>query len=199
MINLIFDMDGTLIDSANAIVNAVNEIRAKLALAPLKRAFIIELMNNPKKDFKKIAYENRLDFDTEDIFKKHYKESVILYEGVDALLKECKEKGFFLALATNASSKTTKNILSKTNILAYFELILCAGDGYEEKPSPQMIELICKKAPFKQSLFIGDSDKDILSAKNANIPCLVVNWYEDEGLNSKKALEEEIKLFVNKL
>lgn len=196
MINLIFDMDGTIIDSNNAIVCTVNELRATLDLAPLKRDEIIKLMNNPSVDFKAIVYENRLKIDTEPYFKKHYEKSVILYDGVKWLLDWAKDEGHFIAMATNASSKTTNHILSKLGVLAYFDLILCAGDGYEPKPSPNMLELISQKAAFKDSLFIGDSDKDKQSAINANMAYLIVKWYEEAKINSAKSLQFAINQYI---
>ena len=126
MINVFFDMDGTLIDSANAISAAVNEIRAELKLSPMKREDIMRIINTPQIDWAKELYEmknfNHSSFKDgfEKYFIKHYQQSVVLFEGIKEILNFLKEQKCYLAIATNAPQSSLTQILNKHNILPYF-------------------------------------------------------------------------------
>lgn len=176
MINVIFDMDGTLINSANAISSAVNEIRADLKLAPLEPRFIMQTINTPGKDWARILYDisefehSSFKDGFERYFIKHYQQSVLLYDGVIEVLEFLKSKNCYLAIATNAPQSSLTQILSKHNILPFFSKVLGVSLGIEPKPHPMMLKLISEEAPFEKSVFVGDSDKDKQAAQNANMP-----------------------------
>ncbi|MBZ7953348.1 MULTISPECIES: HAD family hydrolase [Campylobacter] len=184
MINVFFDMDGTLIDSANAISCAVNEIRANLNLSALKKEEIIKIINTPNIDWSKELYNidnfhhSSFKDGFEKYFIKHYEQSVILFEGVMDLLKFLKSKNCFLAIATNAPQSSLTSILKKHEIIPYFDKILGVSVGIEPKPSPQMLQLLMDEAPYQTSIFIGDSQKDKECAKNAKIPYYHARWYQ---------------------
>ncbi|EDP4619656.1 HAD family hydrolase, partial [Campylobacter jejuni] len=183
MINVFFDMDGTLIDSANAISCAVNEIRQDLNLAPLSREIIMQTINTPNIDWAKELYNienfhhSNFKEGYEKYFVKHYEQSVVLFEGVKELLEFLKSKNCFLAIATNAPQSSLSNILKKHDIIPYFDKILGVSLGIEPKPHPMMLELLKSEAPYKTSVFIGDSQKDKECAKNANLPYFHAKWY----------------------
>lgn len=202
MINVIFDMDGTLINSANAICEAVNEIRSELKFAPLEHKFIMDTINTPGKDWAKILYDiddfkhSSFKEGFEKYFVKHYKQSVILYEGMRELLEFLKAKNCYLAIATNAPQSSLTQILSKFEITPFFDKILGVSLGIEPKPSPMMLRLIQDEAPFQKSIFIGDSQKDKEAAKNANMPYFHAKWQgenlEENEFSSVANLQEKL-------
>ncbi|TQR41305.1 HAD family hydrolase [Campylobacter sp. MIT 12-8780] len=200
MINVIFDMDGTLINSANAISSAVNEIRADLKLAPLEPRFIMQTINTPGKDWAKILYDiDKFEHSSfkdgfERYFIKHYQKSVLLYDGVVEVLEFLKSKNCYLAIATNAPQSSLTQILNKHNILPFFSKVLGVSLGIEPKPHPMMLQLISDEAPFEKSVFVGDSDKDKQAAQNANMPYFHAKWGEekcqkDEFKNADELIE----------
>ncbi|TKX28822.1 HAD family hydrolase [Campylobacter sp. MIT 12-5580] len=200
MINVIFDMDGTLINSANAISSAVNEIRADLKLAPLEPRFIMQTINTPGKDWAKILYDiDKFEHSSfkdgfERYFIKHYQKSVLLYDGVIEVLEFLKSKNCYLAIATNAPQSSLTQILNKHNILPFFSKVLGVSLGIEPKPHPMMLKLISDEAPFEKSVFVGDSDKDKQAAQNANMPYFHAKWGEekcqkDEFKNADELIE----------
>lgn len=205
MINVFFDMDGTLIDSANAISCAVNEIRENLNLAPLSREVIMQTINTPHINWAKELY-NIDDFHHstfkegfEKYFVKHYEKSVILFEGVRELLDFLKAKQCFLAIATNAPQSSLTRILEKQDIKSYFDKILGVQVGIEPKPHPMMLELLKSEAPYETSLFIGDSQKDKEAAKNANLPYFHAKWYATTPLKANEfSNANELKGFLEK-
>lgn len=184
MINVFFDMDGTLIDSANAIACAVNEIRNELNLNSLSREKIMQTINTPNIDWAKELYNidnfhhSSFKDGFEKYFIKHYEQSVVLFEGIIGILDFLKNKNCFLAIATNAPQSSLTSILKKHNIIPYFDKILGVSIGIEPKPHPQMLHLLMSEAPYQKSIFIGDSQKDKECAKNANIPYYHAKWYQ---------------------
>jgi len=202
MINyLIFDMDGTLIDSSNIISNSINYVRKKLGLKPLAKKVIIEAVNDPYLNKPKFFYNSNA-YTKEQIewfreyYAKNHKDEVILFTGIKELLEDIKEY-FRLSLATNAYRASAIEILSHLDILKYFEIIVCADDVKHPKPAPDMIYKIinyfkCKK---DEILLIGDGRTDEEAAKNAGISFIRVNW----GFSDyKEALSnvEELKKYL---
>ncbi|AXL34160.1 HAD family hydrolase [Campylobacter jejuni] len=204
MINVFFDMDGTLIDSANAISCAVNEIRQDLNLAPLSREIIMQTINTPNIDWAKELYNienfhhSSFKEGYEKYFVKHYEQSVVLFEGVKELLEFLKSKNCFLAIATNAPQSSLSSILKKHDIIPYFDKILGISLGIEPKPHPMMLELLKSEAPHKTSVFIGDSQKDKECAKNANLPYFHAKWYQKDLKENEFSNASELKGFLQK-
>ncbi|AXP08296.1 HAD family hydrolase [Campylobacter hepaticus] len=204
MINIFFDMDGTLIDSANAISCAVNEIHKNLNLEKLAKEKIIQIINTPNIDWAKELYNikdfNHSNFkkDYEQYFIKHYKKSVVLFDGIKELLIFLKNKNCFLAIATNAPQSSLKNILQKHEILSYFDKILGVSSSIKPKPHPMMLELLKSQAPYKTSIFIGDSQKDQECAKNANLTYFHAKWYQKNLKENEFSNTNELKSFLQR-
>lgn len=208
MITAIFDMDGTLINSANAICAAVNEIRSELSLTPLENALIMQIINTPGKDWAKELYEienfsaSSFKDGFEKYFIKHYQQSVILYEGVREILEFLKSKNAFLAIATNAPQGSLATILKQHDILPYFNKVLGVSLGIEPKPSPVMLNLIKDESPFKTCVFIGDSDKDRHAALSAKMPYYHAKWgfkgsLKEDEFSDAKGLLRFLKKHMN--
>ena len=114
-------------------------------------------------------------------FKKNYREYAAAYEGVDGLLAGLKEAGHFVALASNAPRYTLDEILQRSGIFKFFDLIVGADENVPQKPDPAMLNLILKSGEFDKAIFVGDSKKDELAARNADMRYLNVCW----GFGSK--------------
>lgn len=191
MLNIIFDMDGTLIDSEECICKAVNAIRKDRGLVPLTHSFIKESTHTPGLNCAQIFYEldsiapsYKVGF--EAYFEAAYKEAK-LFEGVDCVLQKCKAQNCYLAIASNAPEESLEPILARLNILGYFSAVLGSKIGRESKPSPMMIELILQNAPFERSIFVGNGNKDRGATQRAKIPYLHAKW----GAESKSLKENE--------
>lgn len=205
MINVFFDMDGTLIDSANAISAAVNEIRREeLKLSPLSRQVIMEVINTPGVDWAKELYDidnfhhSNFKEGFEKYFIKHYEQSVILFDKIVDLLEFLKKEKCYLAIATNAPQSSLDKILSKHDIIKYFDKILGVSLGIEPKPHPMMLNLLQKEAPYTSSVFVGDSQKDRECAKNAKIPYYHARWYQKNLKEGEFSTTEELKILLEK-
>lgn len=170
MKTVIFDMDGTLLDSSRAIEISVNNTRRELyGLAPIQRDFIVRTINDPsKKAFlefygkTKASAEELAFFEKE--FVKNYHEFAVLYDGIDRLLRHCKRSGYFVALASNAPAYTLQEILRKTGSRELFDLVVGADEHTPSKPDPAMLLRTIALSPHKKAIFLGDSKKDELAA-----------------------------------
>jgi phosphoglycolate phosphatase len=187
---LLFDLDGTLINSIPDLANSVNFMLKKLnkktydidtiskwvgngATVLVKRALSgsVEIKNIDEKEFKK-AYE---------IFMNHYSKNVCinthLYPQVKETLKKLPHKK---AIITNKPYKFIKPILQKLDI-DMFDLILGADSLDEKKPSPKPLLYAMEKLNEKEAIMIGDSKNDILAAKNAGIKSIALTYGYNHG------------------
>jgi len=180
---IIFDMDGTLVDSSLTIANAINTVRKKLSLEPMDEDDILSKVNDPNINPALYFYESKA-FTPEheewftDYYHKHHQEELRLYQGTKELLVELKERGYKLAIATNAYRISTLQSLEHLDILHYFDSIACYDDVKKGKPHPFMLYKILDELNIsnQDSLFVGDGHRDELASKAANIDYLMVNW-----------------------
>ena len=197
---IIFDMDGTLVDSSVTIVNAINHVRHKLGLDDMPKELILEKVNdphlNPAEFFYEVpAFTEEHEKWFSDYYTQNHEKELQLYDGIEALLKKLKDKGHLLAVATNAYRGSTLESLSHLKVLDYFSSIACYDDVPRGKPSPDMLEKNLKdlNVSVDESLFIGDSERDLLAAQALNMDYLMVNWgfstYKD-AIHSVEKLEK---------
>lgn len=170
MKTVIFDMDGTLLDSSRAIEISVNNTRRELyGLAPIQRDFIVRTINDPSKNAF-LEFYGKTEASAEELaffekeFVKNYHEFAVLYDGIDGLLRHCKSSGYFVALASNAPAYTLQEILKKTGSRELFDLVVGADEHTPSKPDPAMLLRTIALSPHKKAIFLGDSKKDELAA-----------------------------------
>ncbi|NPA28103.1 MAG: HAD family hydrolase [Epsilonproteobacteria bacterium] len=199
----IFDLDGTLVDSSNTLANAINYVRAKLNLPPLPKDEILYHINNPNTNLAKYFYEKE---NIEPIYEKWFKEyysknhnrELELFDGVDLMLKELKDSGVKLALATNGYRDSTLEALSYLNLKEHFDKIMTFEDVKNPKPAPDMLLKILKELnlPNSKAIFIGDSQRDYLASKEADIEFIGVDFINKKSSANdvKEAIKEYFKI-----
>ncbi|SFV51795.1 Predicted phosphatase [hydrothermal vent metagenome] len=183
---VIFDMDGTLIDSKKDITISVNYVRElNYKLEPLSEAFIVEAINKEVSNLPELFYGTQ-EYHKKDmlVFEAHYEEQCVkspyLYTGIQEILDALKKANVKLSVATNAPTKFAKRMLSSLSIEHYFDVIIGADAVSHSKPSPEMLYRILEHYEYDKNrdkaMMIGDNSKDILSAQNANIDSLFATW-----------------------
>lgn len=183
---VIFDMDGTLLDSKKDITISINYIRdLHYRLPPLTEEYVVEAINMDVRNLPKIFYGTELYEDKDrEVFEVHYNEQCIknpyLYEGVAEILHTLYAKGISLSVATNAPTKFAVNMLTHLDVNNYFDLIIGADKVSASKPDPQMLHEILNHYSFDhekdKAWMVGDNSKDMLSAKNAKIDSMFATW-----------------------
>ncbi len=204
---IIFDMDGTLVDSSITLVNAINHVRDNLSLEPMRQEDILSKLNDHTINSAQYFYEaDSFKADHEIWFSEYYKDNhkqeLRLYDGIKELLDELKEKGFKLAVATNAYKISTKQSLIYLDIIDYFDAVVCGDEVSRAKPYPEMLHKILDELNIEpnKAIFIGDGERDEEASKNANIDYIMVHWgfsnYKDEdAVHSINQLKERILEF----
>lgn len=183
---VIFDMDGTLIDSKKDITISINHVREfNHDLGPLSEDFVVEAINMHDRNLAKMFYGTELYEERDrEIFEKHYKkqctQNPYLYEGVEELLHTLKNKDVKLSVATNAPTIFATAMLESLKVQELFDVIIGADKVKHSKPDPAMLHHILENYRFTHNTdrawMIGDNSKDIEAANNAKIDSVFAAW-----------------------
>ena len=194
---IIFDMDGTLIDSSLTLANAINYVRYKLELPPMDNRRILEGINNhtiePSEFFYNAPYFTPQHEEWfSEYYSQNHEQEIQLYEGIENLLITLKLEGYQLAIATNAYRVSAIQSLNHLKLMEQFDAVACGDDVPNGKPHPEMLYRLLKelKITAHDALFIGDGERDQLSAKSANIDYLMVNWGFSDYSNAIHSIEQ---------
>jgi HAD hydrolase, family IA, variant 3 len=200
----IFDLDGTLLSTLNDLASSTNyalrwagmpertieEVRMFVGngVKLLMERAIPEGVNNPKFE------------ETYAKFREHYMEHNLdttrPYDGVPELLHELKRRGKHLAIVSNKFYAATQD-LAKHFFPDTIEVAIGERENIRKKPAPDtVLEALHQLNVSKEdAVYIGDSDVDIMTAKNCGLPCISVLW----GFRDKDFLiEHGGSLFVDK-
>lgn len=209
---IIFDLDGTLVDSAKDIMIANNKTLEKFGYKPISfkdvkhiigqgiRVNIIRSLKMQNVKINKKKENEMYDFFFSFYKKNLYVESKI-YGGLNSFLKNLKKQGYKLAVCSNKLEVLTKIVLKKTKLLKYFDFV-AGGDTFaHRKPHPSVLNNIIKNFKINKNnvLFIGDSEHDYHSALNSNIKfCLKTKGFTNKPISFFKK-SYKLKSYTNKI
>ncbi|MFA9374712.1 MAG: HAD family hydrolase [Poseidonibacter sp.] len=199
---IIFDMDGTLINSGFAITNTINYVRTNLGLEELESNYILENVNDPNINSAEFFYGTKEFTDKQTkLFGEYYNEhclhDLVVYDGIKELIDTLKND-FTLAVATNANSVYAKKMLNHVELGSYFPTILGYDSVSKPKPHPEMVNKILDKHDILKhnAQVIGDSHKDIMAATKAGVDSVLVNWgfsnHEKDAIETVEELKHRI-------
>ncbi len=197
---VIFDLDGTLLDSIEDLVLAANNTRGRFNLPPLSKDVVSSYVGDGIIKFVERLFEKK-DIEKElEAFKEEYILHIIdntkPYDGVMDTVLNLKGEGYLVGVLSNKSERLTNLVLEMLNISYFFDFIY-GGDSFtEKKPSPLPIKEIIKNldGDIKNSFMVGDSCNDITAAKEAGIKSIGVTY----GFSGAKLLEKCNPDFVAK-
>jgi phosphoglycolate phosphatase len=180
---LVFDWDGTLLDSAGAIVEAIKAACRDLNLpepSDERARHVIglglgEALRHAVPELPEDCYPQMVDR-----YRYHYlscDHELSLFDGAAELIAELSEAGFLLAVATGKSRVGLDRALKVSGLGAYFQASRCADECFS-KPHPQMLdELMAEFAVLPaRTLMIGDTTHDLQMARNAGVAGLAVAY-----------------------
>ena len=174
---VLFDLDGTLIDSAHDLVQSANDLYA-LHNHPL---ITFEEGREVASDGIKAYLNLRFDEEVDDYstltneFIKIYKSNIlnnpILFDGIHDLINLLDRKKIGWGIITNKHRCFVEMILPFINLDQRCEILICGDDGISPKPAPDMLISACKSLEVKSNevVYIGDAHKDISASKTANM------------------------------
>lgn len=201
---IIFDLDGTLLDTLEGLQEGFNYAINNFGYPSRSIDEIRTFVGNGVEKALSLCVDNRAN--TEELklilgsFKSYYQKNMNkttkVYSGIIELLVDLKQRGYKIAVVSNKYDDAVKLACSHF----FGELVDVAigeGNGIERKPNPigviKAIEIL--NSSIEKSIYVGDSEVDILTAKNCGIPCISVLW----GFRNKAHLKSNgAEFFVEK-
>ena len=191
---VIFDMDGTLLNTLDDLTDSVNYTLSQFGFPIHKKDDIRNFVGNGVN----LLFERALPKNIEDdikkqcikFFKNTYSKNMYIntkpYSGILSMLKIIRNNYISTAIVSNKFDSAVKNLTNR-----YFgELIdisIGQSDSISTKPSTTGISKVMRELRAKKAVFVGDSDVDIITAKNANLKSIGVTWGFRDRENLKDA------------
>lgn len=180
---IVFDWDGTLMDSAAAIVASVQAAARDLGVAPPSDERARHIIGLGLSDALRHALpelEEHRYAELTDRYRFHYlaqDHELTLFDGIEELIDELATAGYALAIATGKSRLGLNRAIDHSGIGRYFQASRCADECFS-KPHPQMLEeLMAEFAVAPEStLMIGDTTHDLQMAANARVAAVAVSY-----------------------
>jgi len=198
---ILFDLDGTLVDTSWDIVNSVNLTLGHFGLNSIdfqqcvgfigdgirtlvKRSFAQVLFNNPQTNID-LELLNKADIEYRKIYSKHLLDTSLPYPNVKITLSQLTD--FPMAVISNKAFIYTNHILKHFNLDRFFNPVLGGDSLDQKKPDPTPLVHVANgyHISVKNCLMVGDSEKDITAAQAAGMPVCAVTY----GMRSKVTLE----------
>lgn len=179
---VIFDLDGTLIDSCQDMSTAINRMRADFNLAPLPHATIITFIGNGVRNLVRCAL-NGADIDLDqalDRYQWHYArcltDTTRCYPGVMELLSALRDAGLRCAIVTNKPEGDTRTILQALELVQFFDIVIGGDSTPYLKPDPHAFLCVASRWGLTPDsiVVVGDYDTDIDGARNAGMHSIFV-------------------------
>jgi phosphoglycolate phosphatase len=182
---LIFDLDGTLIDSKRDLTDSVNATRAWKQLPPLPDDIVSAYVGNGASMLIRRALPHLNDeehAEAHEFFLKYYRDHMLdattLYPGVREALDRLHAESVPMAILTNKPVKFSVHLIAGLKLDAHFFRIYGGNSFEEKKPHPVGIETLIEEsgADRSRTVMVGDSAVDINTARNASVQACGVSW-----------------------
>lgn len=194
MTTIIFDLDGTLMNTLDDLHDSVSYALRQAGLAP-----------NPKQDTRRYlgngvwnlvnrsveqacptadeALKERVFETFRAYYVAHSMDKTAPYEGIPEMLKECKKRGFFTAIVSNKLDPAVKD-LHKAFFADSIDVAIGETPTVKRKPAPDMVDEAIRQLSLlhgrsiekSECVYVGDSEVDLQTAKNSDLPCIAVSW-----------------------
>lgn len=182
---VIFDLDGTLLDTLDDLRDSVNHVLAGQGMQERSLKEIRTFVGNGVGKLMERAVEPGTSKELEarmlEEFRRYYTEHSLdktkPYDGVRELLEGLKEKGCKLAVVSNKLDGAVKGLCDHF-FKGLLDIAMGEHGGIEKKPSPDMVnQVLCKLGVSRgDAVYVGDSEVDIATAGNAGMPLIMVEW-----------------------
>jgi len=183
---VIFDLDGTLIDSSADLAHSVNATRAHLGLPPMEHEKVYSYVGNGAPVLIRKAlgpeYPDDVVAGALDYFLAYYREhmldNTVLYPGVREVLDQFRGKGIAMAVLTNKPARFSVGIVDGLGLHEHFRHVYGGNSFEQKKPHPVGIETLRAElgASREDTLMVGDSAVDVQTARNARVTACGVTW-----------------------
>ncbi len=181
---MIFDLDGTLIDSRADLTTGVNLMRKHYGLEPLTIEIVTTYVGNGTRKLCERSIAGT-DIDIEEalpmmkgFYQEHLLDQTALYEGVEDGLRKLYKLGVPMAVVTNKPKPPTQAILEKLKVSDLFVHIIGSGQEFELKPAPDALNYVIRSTGCEaaKSLMVGDNYTDLESGRRAGMRNAYCNY-----------------------
>ena len=199
---ILFDLDGTLVDTAPDLMHAHNHVMKKFGYPTKSTEQIRNLVGQgagamlgrsiwgqAKKEFSKVNDEKvkkEMVSEFVDFYGKNIINESTLINGVKEFLKWCKEQNISMAVCTNKQEHLSNDLLKKIGIYDFFEYVAGSNTFDYCKPDPRHLTSVIEilDGDIKKTIMIGDSETDANAAKAAGLPVILLeDGYTEKNIN----------------
>ena len=194
MTTIIFDLDGTLMNTLDDLHDSVSYALRQAGLAPNPKQDTRRYLGNGVRNLVNRSVEQASPTADEalkegvfEIFRAYYvahsMDKTAPYEGIPEMLKECKKRGFFIAIVSNKLDPAVKD-LHKAFFADSIDVAIGETPTVKRKPAPDMVDEAIRQLSLlhgrsiekSECVYVGDSEVDLQTAKNSDLPCIAVSW-----------------------
>lgn len=183
---VLFDLDGTLIDTAPDFIRCLNQLREQHGLSPLPADHIRRSVSNGARAMIRVGFG--LEPDHPDYLPRHtefldlYEIGVAvettLFEGMDPILKTLEARGIPWGIVTNKPVRFAAPLVEALGLAQRCAAVVCPDHVAERKPHPEALFLACKQigADPASTVYVGDHERDIEAGRNAGMRTIAVRY-----------------------
>ncbi len=197
-LTILFDLDGTIVNTAPDLMAAHNHVMRKYGYAEKKIEDIkslagkgawVMMQRSFKDEIKDEKVKKEMTKEFIDFYSNNIDRGSTPIKGIEDFLKWAKKKKISMAVCTNKQENLAKDLLKKLNMSQYFDFVAGSDTFAYNKPDPRhltdVVEILGRD--LKKTIMVGDSEVDAASAHNAKLPFILVK----DGYTEKN--EKEIK------
>lgn len=176
---VLFDLDGTLLDTAPDLAFALNKLLSEENLPPISVEKVREVASDGSPGLLGLAFhidENHPNYQSYrkallDTYQQHLCVNTKLFSGMDKVLAHLEQRGIRWGVVTNKPSQLAKELIHEINLADRCACIIGGGCTLRSKPFPDSLLLACEKTGSspKECVYIGDAERDIEAAKYAGM------------------------------
>jgi phosphoglycolate phosphatase len=180
---IVFDWDGTLMDSTSTIVKCIQAAARDLGLPPPHdeaASYVIglglhEAMQAAMPNIDPVLLPKMVERYRFHYLSKHHE--LVLFDGVSEMLNELSQDGYFLAVATGKSRVGLNRAMNAVGLLTLFDATRCADETFS-KPHPAMLHELTRELgqDLKRTVMVGDTTHDLMMANNAGAVAVAVEY-----------------------
>lgn len=183
---ILFDLDGTLVDTAADFVLVLNHQRAMHHYAPLPAQIIRDTVSDGARALTSLAFggePGQPDFDAKrlellELYAKQVGDHSALFDGMNEVLQHFEALNIPWGIVTNKPKRFTDILLDKLALSNRSAITLCPDDVVNAKPDPESLFLACSRLQCQphKTVYVGDHERDILAGKAANMKTIAAGY-----------------------
>jgi 2-phosphoglycolate phosphatase len=191
---ILFDLDGTLLDTAADFIFVVNHMRSSRNLAPIDETAIRQTVSDGARALVTLGFQLRegdagfeaLRQELLDLYNQHLADHTVMFPGIAELLSHIKSQQMNWGIATNKPRAYAEPLIAAMNFDPPCGVLICPDDVSERKPHPESLFLACStlNCNIDEAIYLGDHQRDIACGQNAGMQTIACSYgYVPAGEN----------------